>query len=106
MPGMKSPKESLDVMHLVHSKLLDVVCCIERKDLTWAEGMDMTAVPVLCMTCSDVEVARHLVHFEDTPNHASLRCNTTSAIRLFLAALRRVVVDKPRVPSTLQVGIA
>lgn len=86
-------------------KLLDVVRDVEREDLAGAEGMDMAAVSVLRVARRDVEVAGHLVHFQHAPHHASLRGSASAAIRLILATLRRVVVDKPRVPSTLQVGI-
>lgn len=86
-------------------KLLDVVRDVEREDLAGAEGMDMAAVSVLRVARRNVEVAGHLVHLQDAPHHASLRGNATAAIRLILATLRRVVVDKPRVPSALQVGI-
>lgn len=66
--------------------------------------MHMTTVAVLSVARSNVEVARHLVHLQDAPNHAALRSRAHTPIQLLFAALRRIVVDEPRVPSTLDVG--
>lgn len=73
-------------------------------DLLRTERMDVAAVATLRMTHRDVEVARHLVHFQDAPHHTAFRrLVDLQHIAIPTSTLRSVVLDEPRVPATVAV---
>ena len=66
--------------------------------------MDVPAVAAFRMTDRDVEVTRHLVHFQHAPHHTTLRNHAIlQHVAIPTSALRSVVLDEPRLPATAAV---
>ena len=66
--------------------------------------MDVATVTTFRMTDCDVEVTRHFVHFQDAPHHATLRRHAVlQHVAIPTSTLRSVVLDEPRVPTTVAV---